>query len=250
MTLTALTLASSSLACLSGSPDGAGTNAATTDSTEAVASVTAVQADGRHRAPQVTPPPAILTARWWQWIISTPQSDNPNFDTTGADCAVGQQGPVWFLAGTFGGPATRACTVPAGKSFLIPVLNVLDGAVAFDCEPTVPGVACNVNTLRGLAAAQNDAPTLLSAQIDGVDVANVAGYRVKSPVFPTDVSATDGIFGLPGGFYNPQVSDGYWLLIDDLAPGAHTVHIHGIASPSAPFGQTDVDVTYQLTISQ
>jgi hypothetical protein len=139
--------------------------------------------------------------------------------------------------------------VPAGKSFLIPVLNVLDGAVAFDCEPTIPGVACNVNTLRGLAAAQNDAPTLLSASIDGVDVQNIGGDRVKSPVFPTVVPASDGIFGLPGGLYSPQVSDGYWLLIDGLAPGTHTVHIHGIANPNAPFGQTDVDVTYQLTIS-
>src|SRR2546430_5217700 len=45
------------------------------------------------------------SARWWQWLLSIPNSTNPNLDTTGANCAVGQTGQVWFLAGTFGGPA-------------------------------------------------------------------------------------------------------------------------------------------------
>src|SRR5437763_11387933 len=57
------------------------------------------------------------SARWWQWLLAIPPNVNPNFDGTSLDpdvatvndCAQGQSGPVWFLAGTFGGPAERAC---------------------------------------------------------------------------------------------------------------------------------------------
>ena len=140
MVLPAMTLVVSSLGCLDGSSDDKGaTSGAPDTAAEVVASASAAHADGRHQTPRITAPPAALTARWWQWVISIGQSENPLLDPTGADCAVGQEGPVWFLGGTFGGPATRSCTVPAGKALLIPVLNVLDGAVAFDCEPSGAG---------------------------------------------------------------------------------------------------------------
>jgi hypothetical protein len=31
------------------------------------------------------------------WIVGQPFAHNPLFDQTGADCANGQQGPVWFI---------------------------------------------------------------------------------------------------------------------------------------------------------
>jgi hypothetical protein len=43
------------------------------------------------------------TARWWQWAFSIPVENNPVNDMTGANCAINQHGPVWFLAGTLGG---------------------------------------------------------------------------------------------------------------------------------------------------
>jgi hypothetical protein len=58
-----------------------------------------------------------LTAQWWQWVLSIPTDNNPTLDTTGEDCMVGQQGPIWFLTGAnFGGetpPVTRSCSMPA-----------------------------------------------------------------------------------------------------------------------------------------
>src|SRR5439155_23432452 len=63
-------------------------------------------------------------ARWWQWALAQPLSTNPVLDTTGANCAAGQSGRVWFLAGTFSaGTVSRSCTVPAGTALLFPVLN-------------------------------------------------------------------------------------------------------------------------------
>ena len=58
------------------------------------------------------------TGKWWQWMLSSPQNVSPLTDQTGNNCGKNQNGPVWFLAGTTGGPATRSCNIPAGKSML------------------------------------------------------------------------------------------------------------------------------------
>jgi hypothetical protein len=38
------------------------------------------------------------SARWWQWLLSIPMATNPNLDTTGANCAQKQAGPVFFFS--------------------------------------------------------------------------------------------------------------------------------------------------------
>jgi hypothetical protein len=63
------------------------------------------------------------SAAWWQWAANISEPSSPVTDDTGADCAVNQNGPVWFLAGTTEGSATRRCTVPPGKAILVPIIN-------------------------------------------------------------------------------------------------------------------------------
>ena len=47
----------------------------------------------------------------------------PVLDTTGENADVGQEGPVWFLAGNLGGITVRECAVPEGKALFFPILN-------------------------------------------------------------------------------------------------------------------------------
>ena len=49
---------------------------------------------------------AEWTAEWWKWFISIPTGDNPLNDPSGERCALGQQGPVWFLVGSGGGESS------------------------------------------------------------------------------------------------------------------------------------------------
>lgn len=42
------------------------------------------------------------SAKWWRWAFAIPASTNPMLDDDGEFCPVGQQGPVWFLAGVWG----------------------------------------------------------------------------------------------------------------------------------------------------
>jgi hypothetical protein len=187
------------------------------------------------------------SARWWQWVLSVPAATNPLFDTTGEHCAQGQTGKVWFLAGTFVGAVTRTCTVPQGKAVFFPILNATFGAAVFDCEPTNPGVPCDPNALRAAAEASMDSVTL-EASIDGAPLLNLSDYRVQSPVF--SVTVPDGnILGIPSGTYTPMVSDGYWLMLAPLSPGAHTIHLNGVVTGGV-FNGLVSEVTYYLIVAK
>jgi len=192
------------------------------------------------------------SARWVQWLLAIPAATNPALEeTTGAHCAEGQAGPVWFLAGTFGGePVTRQCTVPAGKALFFPLANGLFGAGVLDCEPTGAG-SCNLVTLRAAAAASMDAVEL-HASLDGEPLPRLLHQRVQSPVvtltYPEDNLATvlTGV-AIPGGTYTPHVVDGYWLLLAPLSPGAHTLSFKAEITGGV-FAGFVADVTYHLTI--
>jgi hypothetical protein len=181
------------------------------------------------------------SAKWWQWALSAHAATSPLLDTTGANCAEGQSGKVWYLAGTGGGAVTRNCTVPHGKAIFFPIVNVVAGSGVFDCEPTVPGVPCDLSALRAVAASIMDNPMLLQAELDGRPLRNLSGYRVQSPVFSLTYPP-DSIFGF-GGTFTPQVADGYWIMLAPLSSGTHTLHFRGILN-----GGFDSDATYFLTI--
>ena len=171
-------------------------------------------------------------------------------DNTGANCAQQQSGPVFYLVGvgTFNSPPiTRKCTVPAGKALFFPILNTIWGAGQGDCDPTVPGIACNLAVLRGLAAGSMDSVTL-KAVIDGEPVDNLRQQRVQSPVltvtFPADST------GAPKGTYTPNVSDGYWLLLSPLSAGRqHTIYFKGVITDGI-FKGFVVEVTYKLFVQK
>ena len=84
-----------------------------------------------------------LTAQWWQCVLSIPADNNPTLDTTGQDCMVGQQGPIWFLTGAnFGGETPldalmldaggRLCFLSGDKCFLLQHAKLLARAGKLD----------------------------------------------------------------------------------------------------------------------
>lgn len=209
------------------------------------ATVPVARAQGNPNPVVVPPTPPVLrllynelSAKWWQWLLSIPAPVNPNEDSTGANCAQGQSGPVWFLAGTFGDiptPVKRTCAVPPGKVLFVPILNTIFGAAAGDCDPSNPGVPCNVSQLRAGAKMAIDNPMLLEVSIDGVSISNLSNYRVQSPAFnitlpEDDVLTKLGIPHLHSGTFGPHVSDGFWVLIAPLSKGKHVIHCKAVAN--------------------
>ena len=213
-------------------------------------------ASGRNPNPGILSPTANpyghsyneWVAKWWQWVLSIPADRNPLTDETGAFCGEGQSGPVWFAAGTFGNSAERACSVPAGKAIFMPVFNWVFGAGVFDCDPTVPGVPCDVPALQAAAAANTEAAQVLEVWIDGVPVQNVRDYRASSAGPFSLTYPENSVVGVPAGTYSPNVGDGYWLMLAPLSKGGHTIHIHVVA-PGTIFGLIEYDVITHITVN-
>ena len=189
-----------------------------------------------------------LTGEWWQWALSIPATANPLTDLTGQNCMVGQRGDDWFLAGTFGATsATRACSIPEDTTLFFPVINY----VGFD-TPNACGQGSTPlpsSFYRQQAADFINGAVNLSVRVDGKPIKQMR--RVRSEVFalalPQDnlfngPSICDGT--LPAGIYSPAVDDGYYVRLNPLAVGHHTLQIHA-ENPSAGFV---LDVTYNLTV--
>lgn len=196
-----------------------------------------------------------LAAEWWQWGFSFPVSQNPLFDETGALGCLGEQRPgnIFFLGGVFNvsGTATRNVTVPAGSRLFFPVLNVVWDNIGVNPPLTVAELYAN-------ADAYVAAITELHASIDGQPVENPFGYRAKSKPFCYTLPATDNIyqfFGLgdlltpfacaEGFCVCPAVADGYWLLLNPLPVGQHTINFGGTVGPPNNF---TLNITYNITV--
>ncbi len=175
------------------------------------------------------------TADWWIWAMSQSAPNDAFTDATGANAAVGQTGPVFFVAGTTGGTATRSFTVSGNEFLLVPLINISASEAGF-------GGSASETQLRTFAATFIDSVDSLTAVIDGAAVPGLLSYRELSPLF-SYVAATNNPFGQPAGPSGNAVSDGYWLMLDPLGEGVHTITFGG-ASSSAGF---TVEVTDTIT---
>lgn len=181
---------------------------------------------------------------FWRWVFSQPLAGHPLLDETGEDAANGQSGKVWFLAGTFGGGATREVIVPVGKALFIAVLTT--------CYVNVPELGDpewspeQWKTVSAINASFIDGAEV-SCKIDGVEVANLAGYRQRTPLGNEYMcTMPEGnlfdSFGLPAGTYGPAIDDGIYLLLAPLSRGKHTIRFSGSS------GNFTSAVTYNITV--
>lgn len=185
-----------------------------------------------------------LGAEWYQWALQAPAADNPLLDTTGAKCTVGQQGPVWFLAGVLGeGSAVRRCTVPGGKALYLPILNV--AWLGFLSDPPEQRTLAFIR--EQIAGCANDSIRDVSVKVDGVRVATPPPTSgEKAPPFQVQLP-TDNIFGattddIPKLLLSPSVQKGLYLYVKPLTPGRHKIQWKGAWDCGSQ------DITYYLTV--
>jgi len=199
----------------------------------------------------------VWGAAWWQWVFSLPARapdglPNPLFTDGAVDCSLGQSGNVWFLAGricfTCNGVVTtahRSCKIPTGTALFFPMLNGEADNVATNPPSTLDQLIA--------VAAQNAAATELHASIDGVKLKDLFSYRGSSAPFRYTVPTPDNIytflgFHVPGSDWPtttvfPAASDGYFLMVEPLPPGAHTINFGGTAQSGF-----QIDITYDITV--
>jgi hypothetical protein len=203
------------------------------------------------------------SARWWQYAFAQTTFDN---------CPNEPGGPMFFLLGTTGGPpATRSCTVPEGKHIIFPLLNAEQSVAEGRAQRALTGTTCSVPDINGkpikglgyssllaCATAQVRPPGVtvtLRAQVDNQPLRDMEGHLLDlrdfeavspPPRFSFEVVAGNPECPLSGIVPCPQESkaaaDGFWIILNPLSEGQHTVHF---------FGQVDgftTETTYTLTV--
>lgn len=191
---------------------------------------------------------AQWSTEWWKraFSLTDAQFNNSN------DCSINQYGPIWFLNGTTGSSAARNCIIPQGKAILFPIFNAeesISEAQSAPClVPSFPTGTSDI-ALRQCAVAQINHTTALSAELDGKPIQNLRKFLFISP--PFNFFAVNGnAFGISAGL-NRSVSAGYWIILNPLAPGFHTLSFSGTATfpelPPRPFVFTST-VTYNLLV--
>jgi hypothetical protein len=189
-------------------------------------------------------------AQWWRWAYSFPADQFPPLQSGEVDCAAGQSGSVWFLAGAAGqGPVTRTCSIPAGKALFFPIISIINDYPCPDpnFQPP-PGETLEQFLTEGAQAIIN-LVTQLDVVVDGQSLNDLFSYRATSHLFTFTADPSLVAFdSCVTGTQQYGVTDGYWILLRPLSLGSHTIFIHAVLDFGG--GSTfEVQVSYNLTIA-
>jgi hypothetical protein len=213
------------------------------------------------------------SARQWTWELTAPndpahQVVDPNPGTAAqperVDCSLGQQGNVWFLAGTtyaqHFSTAYRACRVPVGKFLYFPLIDVWGDNLS--C-PGSPNTTLTAAELQSLLAEQTDniVPGSLHASVDGQAVANLhdasTPFRAQASGFSYTLPANNAVgpivcgVSFPAGTMPPPpgaFADGVYVMLPPLAVGTHHIDFGG-AESGGPIGTFSQEIHYTITVT-
>jgi len=209
---------------------------------------------------KVIPPHSVVydrtvsewAAEWAKWILTTDANRCPLFDQTGAFAHEGQtqteaandpcrdvQGNVFFLVGNMGTSAdvvtVREYNIPYGKALFIPIANYTgwvpdDGRNCTEVKRT-----CQQYGVVDVAS--------INCTIDGQAIPNLWDHEEASECFCIYVEPGD-LLDPPSGIWDVVATAGYWIMVEPLCPGAHT--IHHVASFTS--GNLVVDVIHNINV--
>ena len=174
-----------------------------------------------------------LTKEWLRWALGQPHQSGPILDQDGSACANEQQGKVWYLAGTWGGPVERDCTVPANKALFFPLINrwVIPGQDVDEPEEIQP----YLDWIPGYFAGGRAGTCELTLRIDGEDILptteDLDAELYVAQLEPFDIELDEDNWatqwGKPGGYFPSAWVDGHWALLEPLPAGDHVVEFGG-----------------------
>jgi hypothetical protein len=192
--------------------------------------------------------------RWsellWSYIYAQPLDHNPFLDTTGADCAIGQEGPVWFLpavpGSSLGTDVVRTCTSPHERAVMLQLASAMND---YPCpDPSfqpAPGQSLYdflIAPIRPLF----DGETGFEITLDGVPIVDPLSYRLTSDDvfhFKGNLSFAPDFDPCVTGKRQEAVSDGFYLMFRPLSPGEHLIVVNGHDMHGVP-----VRLTERLTV--
>ncbi len=182
------------------------------------------------------------SAKWWQWVLGIPEDTNPLTEGTGERCAIGQEGPVWFLGGLWNiNEANRTCIIPSGFAIFLPIYNG-------ECtQAEKPSADTHAKRMACVEEGNKENRLQMTATVDGVPLKNLKHYKTISP--PWNVTLPENnVFGLPPG-NTPGAAIGWFIMLEPLPSGSHTIEFTYTTGPEQVTGSTHIKkVNYNIMI--
>jgi hypothetical protein len=132
--------------------------------------------------------------------------------------------------------------VPQGAALFFPVIN----GIGINTPGICGSQQEDVNAVRNDAANAIAGATNLSVTLDGKPIKNL--QHLLSTIFAVALPENN-VFDsdqcqVPAGIYSPAAGDGFYVLLDALPVGPHTLKFHAKIPPK----QFEEDVTYNITV--
>jgi hypothetical protein len=198
---------------------------------------------------------------YWQWNIGLPPGDIPKDVNTNLDkCILGsdQQKVMTFLFSPYDLTYSSKCNISSGHPILVPLL-------IGECDPTVTQPMTKTGKIEDLWACARDADEGLIAWEVNLD--NRVLFK-KTGNEEVNINLKDKILVRNSTLFNitipqnnryevdpgvyPAVVDGYYLILNPLPPGEHTLTYKFTQQqkiPGADLSYINGDAKYLLTVS-
>jgi hypothetical protein len=186
-------------------------------------------------------------ASFWQWALALPVNGSlPHpFNDCTRPISAAQTGGVWYWsAPDVSGLVCdqRATTIPPGTAVFLTMLDV--EASSLDAQPFFASTA---DEQRQIAMSFANYISDLFCTIDGRSVMNIPAYRTLTQQF-SFFAPTPWVFNQVGG-KGTAVGDGYFLMLESLSPGEHTIHYGGTFHiPAGVLGPDPVNIPKDVTL--
>lgn len=187
---------------------------------------------------------AEWSGEWNKYVYSLPEFPGPLSDTTGENANLNQSGSVFFLVGTFTGePVTRKISVNENQLLFLPLISI--GNNNFGLPPNTPPQTAE--ELGSFNKEVIDGTTSLFFNLDNVALSKDKLFQHRETPAPFNVTLPENNFyGEPAGSSSIVASDGYWLMVEPLSVGKHTINFGGSLTF---FGQSfSQDNTYEISV--
>lgn len=179
---------------------------------------------------------------FWKWALELPLEGHP-FTTCGVrDLSVGQSGKMWYWGAPDSCHGPILAKLPLGKAFFLSIRDVETSSLE---DPPFHGDTEAEQRANSKWFA--DHIVNVFCIIDGKPVRHLRAFRFSTPQIRF-TAPTPWIFGSTGG-RGTSVGDGYYLILEPLPQGRHTIHYGGTFHFDAgELGPDPIDLVKDITI--
>lgn len=167
------------------------------------------------------------SAEWWKTMMAYDCTHNP-FNQQTLSMTVNQASPVVFLSGMTDGVAIRSIIVPRRNALFVPIINVLKEHSSDDGVQNPAPDQTIEQFLKEEATNYINLASNMKVVLDGKPIRIGSNNRVATNLFyfKGNKDLSDCTEHIVTGQLQVAVSDGYWLFLQNLSPGRHTLHTH------------------------